>query len=135
MFNQYPLFCEFSVFLLFLFTETTLFFPSKRSFAVFVNFCNPLITGIGKYKDMRLYNNFTFFEESEIMCSSIAEIRSKNFPCLKINDYLNFLREAFFLSTVMEPTLFFGRSIGCSEASINTVFKSERYDILFLQER
>jgi len=135
VFNQYPLFCEFSVFLLFLFTETTIFFPFKRSSAVFVNFCNPLITGIGKYKDMRLYSNATFLEESEIMYSSIAEISSKNFSCLKINDYLNFLRKAFFLAAIMESTLFFGRSIGCSEASINTVFKSERHDILFLQER
>jgi hypothetical protein len=100
-----------------------------------VDFCNPLIAGIGKNKNMRLYSNSTFFEESKIMRSSIAEIRRKNFSCLKINDYLNFLSEAFFLAAVIEPALFFGRSTGCSEASIKTVFKSERHDILFLQER
>jgi hypothetical protein len=69
------------------------------------------------------------------MRPSIAKIRRKNFSCLKICDYLNFLSEAFFLSAVTEPTLFFGRSTGCSEASISTVFKSERHDILFPPER
>ena len=135
MFNCYPLFWEVSVHLLFLFAQRTILFPFERNSAVFVNFCNSLISGIRKNKNMRLHSSSAFLEQSEIMRSSIAKIRRKNFSCLKINNYLNFLSEAFFLSAVIKLTLFLGRSTGCSEASIRTVFKSERHDTLFQPER
>ncbi|WP_420208430.1 hypothetical protein [Candidatus Electronema sp. JC] len=77
----------------------------ERRFAVFVNFCNSLISGIGKNQDMRLQSGSAFLEQLEIMGSSAAKIRRKNFSCLKISGYLNFMREAFFLSEL--PQLFF----------------------------
>ena len=131
MFNGYTLFWEVSILLLFLFAQRAVLFPFERSSAVFVNFCNSLISGIRKNKDMRMNGGSAFFKKSEIMRPSIAKIRRKNFSCLKVCDYLNFLSEAFFLSAVIESALFFGRSTGCSEASISTVFKSERHDMLF----
>jgi hypothetical protein len=84
---------------------------------------------------MRLQSGSAFLEQLEIMSSSAAKIRRKNFSCLKISGYLNFLRETFFLSTVIAAALFFGRSTGCSEASIRTVLKSDRHNMLFFPKR
>ncbi len=53
---------------------------------------------------MRLHSSSAFLEQSEIMCSYIEKIRRKNFSCLNVCDYLNFL--AFFLSAVTESALF-----------------------------
>ncbi len=91
-----------------------------RDLAVFMQLVYSKIRRIGQTGDMLRHSGATVFEQGKVMLTAHPKICSHNHVSFLVHDQLCFLGMPFLLSAVVPTLLFFGRSMGCSVASINT---------------
>ena len=78
------------------------------------------IPGICQDTDLFGEQASAFFEQIKIMLASISKGRGNDRLRLLVNNQLRFLGMTLLFAAVVLALLFFGRSIGCSVASIST---------------
>jgi hypothetical protein len=88
--------------------------------AVRVQLIQTEISGICQAADVLGKETAAFFEQFEIMLAPIRKGCGKDGSRLLVDNQLRFLGVLFLFATVVSALLFFGRSIGCSVASIST---------------
>lgn len=91
-----------------------------RDLAVSVQVTDSLVPRIGQTADLLRQAASAVLEQYKVVLAALSKSCSKNHLCLWVHDQLRFLSMPLFLAAVMPTLLFFGRSIGCSVASINT---------------
>ena len=92
-----------------------------RDLAVFMQLVYSNIRRIAQAGDLLHHARATVFEQSKVMLTALPKICRHNQLCFLVHDQLGFLGMPFLLSAVVPTLLFFGRSMGCSVASINTI--------------
>ena len=90
-----------------------------RDLAVGMKIVQTQVSSICKAANMFRKNTAAFFEQFEIMLAPIAKGGREDFLRLLIDNQLGFLGVTLLFATVVPALLFFGRSIGCSVASIS----------------
>jgi len=123
MFNQNPFSSQHTISLLLSLRESMIFGFLERGLAVFVKFCQTLVASI--CQNTKVFGKITpiVLEQLEIVFASITKSCRNNFSALSISNYLRFLGMALLFAAVMSFLAFFGRSIGCSLTSTNTISK------------
>lgn len=91
-----------------------------RNLAVRMKITQTKIPGICQDTDLFGKQTSALFEQIKIMLASICKGRGNDALCLLVNNQLRFLSVTLLFTAVVPSLLFFGRSIGCSVASINT---------------
>ena len=110
--NAIPLFLSLRQSMIFRFLEGCL--------AVFMKFCQALISSI--CQNVKMFRELTgiVFEQLEIVLTSMTKSCGYDLGTFAVSDYLCFLCMTLLFATVMPFLAFFGRSIGCSLTSSNT---------------
>ena len=91
-----------------------------RDLAVGMKTTQAQITGIRQAANMLGEETSAFFKQFKIMLASFSKGCRNNSLCLLVNNQLRFLGVTLLFAAVVLALLFFGRSIGCSVASIST---------------
>ncbi|MDR3576863.1 MAG: hypothetical protein P4L50_23605 [Anaerolineaceae bacterium] len=91
-----------------------------RDLAVGMQLTQPQITAIRQAANMLGEETSAFFEQFKIMLASFGKSRRNNRLCLLVYNQLRFLGVPLLFAAVVLSLLFFGRSMGCSVASIST---------------
>ena len=123
MFNQNSFTSQSAISLFFFLCQRMVFGFLERGLAVFVKFCQALITSIRQNTDVLRNLSLVSFEELKIMFASMSKSSCHNFGGLSVGNQLCFLSTALLFATVMPFLAFFGRSIGCSLTSTRITSK------------
>jgi hypothetical protein len=91
-----------------------------RDLAVGMKMVQTQVSSICQAADMFGKYASAFFEQVKIMLAPAGKCRGDDFLGLFVDDQLRFLGVTFLFTAVVPALLFFGRSIGCSVASIST---------------
>ena len=120
MLNHNPFSSQGPIALLFSFRQSMVFGFLERRLAVFMKFCQALISGI--CQNAKVFSKFTtvVFEQLKIVLASVTESGGDDLSALSVGNYLRFLGVTLLFATIMPFLAFFGRSIGCSLTSTST---------------
>jgi len=120
MLNHNPFSCQTPIALFFSLRQSMVFGFLEGCLAIFMKFCQSLITSICQNAKMFRELAGIVFEQLEVVFAAITKSRGNNFGALTISDYLRFLGMALLFAAVMPFLAFFGRSTGCSLTSTST---------------
>ena len=117
MLNHNPFSSQGPIAPLFSFRQSMVFGFLERRLAVFMKFCQALISGI--CQDTEVFGKLTaiVFEQLKIVLASVTESGGDDLSALSVGNYLRFLGVTLLFATIMPFLAFFGRSIGCSLTS------------------
>ena len=93
----------------------------ERCLAVFVEFCKSLVTSICQNTNVLCNSSLIILEKLKVMFTSITKGGCHDFGGLLVGNQLRFLGVSLLFTTIMALLAFFGRSIGCSLTSTNTI--------------
>ena len=95
----------------------------ERCLAIFMEFCESLVTSICQNTNVLCNLSLVILEELKVMFASTGKGRCHNFGGFWVGNQLCFLSMSLLFAAVMPLLAFFGRSIGCSLTSTSTTSK------------
>ncbi len=94
-----------------------------RYLTVFMQVVYTQIPCVCQATNMSRHSTVAFFEQLKIVCAATSKCCGDDFLGLLVHDQLCFLGVSLLFATIVLPLLFWGRSMGCSVASIRTTSK------------
>ena len=123
MLNHDPLTSQRTISLLLLFGQRMIFGFLERRLAVFMKFCQALVTCIRQDPNVLGNIEFVILEKLKIMLATLRKGSRDNFSGFLVGNQLRFLGMSPLFAAVMLFLAFFGRSTGCSLASTRITSK------------
>lgn len=91
-----------------------------RDLAVGMQFGDPQIATVCQTANVTGQGRTTLFEQLEVVLAADGKVGRENGAGRLVDNHLGFLGVPLLFAAVVLALLFFGRSIGCSVASIST---------------